>query len=347
MYKDTYLERECGGSLKKLAIRWGPIDYQYVPLKNDDYKTKRDLLCPVDFGCYPGSSTMPKASSPKLASTCWDTRIVRQRLAQAAFQDLIPTAYYSAAVTDSHYFILYAYYHADDSTHPNDLEGCLLILEKNDSRPLLLGMVTVAHYDFVPFVYKNSMKVKSHPLWQRDFEMEVEEEEEGEHVLIQQEEGKHGLYALGHRKIGPLERVKRRVLEIIGRSEDVIVYYPGEAANLYTKERLYRGKGTPHNPTFYYELIDVLDDRHGLWNKYLDAQKSVGNQTFTKEGAFHSEGSLGHANGPWLWEPGGQLVETISQGAMWNDPAKLAKHMFEPQGEQFGTNYQKRMMDKG
>ncbi|MCS4538952.1 MAG: hypothetical protein HYY67_08865 [Thaumarchaeota archaeon] len=143
-------------------------------------------------------------------------------MAKVKFGDLVPVAYYSIAITDSHYFVLYAYYHADDSTHPNDLEGCMLILEKDDVRPLLLGMITVAHLDFVPFVYEQRMKVLSHPPWQRDFEMEVEEELDGDCALIQQEKGKHGMYALGHRKINPLERAKRRFMELVGRPDDMI-----------------------------------------------------------------------------------------------------------------------------
>ncbi|MCS4538951.1 MAG: hypothetical protein HYY67_08860 [Thaumarchaeota archaeon] len=82
-------------------------------------------------------------------------------------------------------------------------------------------------------------------------------------------------------------------------------------------------------------------------DRYVDAQKSDGgNQTFTKEGAFHSEGSLGRANGPWQWEPQGQIIDTTEKGLMWNDPARLAKQMFKPSGKEFSTIYLKKMTDK-
>lgn len=114
-----------------LALFWAPINYQ----------TKKDLLCPVNFECY--SAARPeRQADPGL---CWNTRLVRRRLREADLASLTASAYYSVAITETHYFLLYAYYHADDDTHPNDLEGCLLILERNDDRPLLLGMITVAH----------------------------------------------------------------------------------------------------------------------------------------------------------------------------------------------------------
>jgi len=358
MYIDTYLEQKCEGSFKRLAMNWAPIVYQYISLDNNDYETMKDLLCPVNFGCY-GRLNNP---SPEETSTCWNTAIVRKRLETASkrfreaelkredFRDLIPAAYYSVAVTDTHYFILYAFYHADDDTHPNDLEGCLLIIERNEHRPLLLGMITVAHLDFFPYIYKDRMEIKSHPPGQQDFEMEVEEELEGDHALLVQEKGKHGMYALREKIPSFLEKLKfweicRKPDVIVYYPPNVIAYHPGEAANLYSRERLYKGKGTPHDPTFYYELIDILDDHDGLWNKYLNAQKSGGNLTFTEKGAFHTEGRLGRANGPWLWEPK-QLIDTVEEGLMWKDPVVLVKQMFKPKGKEFNTNYHKKMMDR-
>ncbi len=343
VYTDPYLEQKCGGSFEKLARSWAPINYQYISLKNDD-ETKRDLLCTVNFGCYHSSN---KNETKSDEATCWDTGIVRERLKKASFEELIPAAYYSAAVTDTHYYVLYAYYHADDSTHPNDLEGCLVILEKDYTRPHLLGMITVAHQDFVPYVYDNQMEITDNPFWQHGFDMEVEEELEGDHPLIQQAEGKHGLYALGS-NIGFGEKFERRLREIFGMSQDVIVYYPGEKATPYNEKALHKGKGNPHNPTFYYELIDMLDKHNGLYDKYIDAQNLGGNSTFTKDGAFHSLQSLGNANGPWLWEPLEIIDDRIKKGAMWNDPEGLVRYIFKPKGKQFSdkTKYLKRMNEK-
>lgn len=65
-----------------------------------------------------------------------------------------------------------------------------------------------------------------------------------------------------------------------------------------TLERDYQGKDTPHNPTFYYELIDILDEKDGLYNRYEYA-KIIQSMTFTREGAFHTTpDALGQAKGP-------------------------------------------------
>ena len=42
-------------SLQKLAKTWVPIDYQYITLDGGDERIKLDLLCPINFGCYPDS----------------------------------------------------------------------------------------------------------------------------------------------------------------------------------------------------------------------------------------------------------------------------------------------------
>lgn len=340
MVEDAYIASGCGGSLKNLALFWAPINYQYVSLEHDDYQTKKDLLCPVNFECY----SAPRLGRNSDASICWNTRVVRRRLRDADPASLTACAYYSVAITETHYFLLYAYYHADDDTHPNDLEGCMVILERDDERPRLLGMITVAHQDFVPYVYADRLKVKGRPAWHTHFKMEVEEELEGEHALIQQAQGKHGLYALTPH-IGFAEKFLRWIRFVIGKPEDVIVYFPGETANPYTHERLYRGKGTPHNPTFYYELVDILDSENGLYGRYVDARDNKGNDTFKENGAFHNDETVGNANGPWLWRPGPVIGGTI-KSKMWDSPAELASEMFEPTGRQFSTVYLKRMHEK-
>jgi hypothetical protein len=58
--------------------------------------------------------------------------------------------------TDTHYFLLYCFYHADDLTHENDLEGCLVIVESKTKK--LLGMITVAHFDFYSYAVENRLQ---------------------------------------------------------------------------------------------------------------------------------------------------------------------------------------------
>lgn len=343
MYSDPYFDKICSGSIEKLARLWGPINYQYVSLDNDSYKTKRDLLCTVNFGSYGKNEFQNKEQNHD--ERFWDTKIVRERLKEASYEDLIPAAYYSLAITKTHYFLLYAFYHADDLTHPNDLEGCLIILQKNlDKKPKIFGMVTIAHNEFVPYVMEGKKIPRHHPPWQKKFEIKFEEEEDADSVLIEQSKGKHALYSLG-RNVGKFEYLGIRWHEIIGRPQNVIVYYPGEKSNIHTKKRLYQGKDTPHNPTFYYELIDILDEKDGLYTKYKDSKKKE-NMTFTSEGAFHTApDAIGQAKGPWLWKPNKKWFEEEIKGHIWEDPAKLVAEMFEVESS-FSTTYYKKMDEK-
>jgi hypothetical protein len=303
---------------------------------------KRDLLVPVTFGC---QHDIPNEKTVKEhLEQCWNTKIVRQRLYSKKFEDLAPAVYYSIAVTETHYFILYAFYHADDKTHPNDLEGCLLTLEKNGiNKPKLYGMITIAHHDFVPYVRKDEREPKIHPLWQDKFEIRFEEEKHGDNVLIQQTKAKHPLYSIG-RDLGVLEYLELRGSEIIGRPDDVIVYFSGDEANTYTKDRLEQGKGTRHNPTFFYKLIDIVSDSDSLYDRYKDAkEKHGGNETFTKEGKFHkSPDSLGQANGPWLWKPQKKWFKD-HVGHIWEDPATLVAEIFDLEEKKFSKKYWKKM----
>ena len=140
------------GFYHKLAYKWAPINYQHIKLfsANGYYQTKKDLLVPIDLDFY-------KQKKDNL-ELCWDTKNIRERLRKIDIEFLLPVVYYSIAETETHYFLLYASYHADDDTHPNDMEGCLLILEKIDLNEFLLGMITVAHQDFWLYPYENSIR---------------------------------------------------------------------------------------------------------------------------------------------------------------------------------------------
>lgn len=348
---NSYFDYTCSGSLKKLAMLWAPINYQHVSLGENNYRTKMDLICPVNFGCYGKNPVMHTHSD-----MCWNTKKITTRLGEAEFEDLVPMCYYATAETLTHYFLLYAFYHADDSTHLNDLEGCLVILEKNESKkPKLFGLITIAHLDFWSYsTDPKKTKIVLHSPEQHDFEIKFEEEDKADNVLIMQSKGKHALYSLG-RNVGGMELIDMRWHEIIGRPIDVVVYYPGENANLHTKKRLEQGIGTPHNPTFFYELVDIHDKENGLYNKW-DINND--NNTFTKKGAFNNEsGNLGgNANGPWLWSPNevwfGKLTDDDSKYGpkeklttlIWRNPALLVKKIFGL-SDSFENRYLKRMYD--
>ena len=340
MITDNYFEEICGKSFENLAYYWSPINFQFLNL-NDDYKTKMDLLCQINFhSSYKNSDN----------DVNWNTELVRQRLKAANLEDLIPTVYYSIAVTETHYYILYAFYHADDETHPSDLEGCLVVITKGE-KPQLYGMVTVAHHDFIPYVAKGKKKPKLAPPWQNKFELVYEKEKHGANVVVKQTKGKHPLYSVG-RNVGYIEWIRRRKNEILGTPDDAIMYIAGETPTKYTKERLHQGKDSIYSPTITYQLIDILDDSgKGFYSKFLDAQKKEnGNSTFTKQGKFHKDPKsviqAGQANGPWLWAPDKVWYGKGLEGQIWYDPAKVALKLFDIDKKEFSTFYQKKMFEQ-
>jgi hypothetical protein len=268
----------------------------------------------------------------------WNTEHVRNRLEHTDIAHLTPTAYYSVAETDNHFFILYSFYHADDLTHPNDMEGCLIILEKQtEDKELLLGMITIAHYDFWYYTYKNRLSVKDGIITSGEFEIDEEFDGHG-HPLIQQEQGKHGLYALGTH-IAWFTKLTRWFLSVINLMPDIIVYYPNNIPSKYLIENLTKGKRTPYDPAFYYELVDILDEEKGLWKKWLDKP----NETFDKDGKFYGCS----ANPPWQWKPRLGIEKDIQSKLelMWIDPQQLAYENFNPRknGKEFNSVYLKHM----
>ena len=122
-----------------LAYRWAPIYYQDTARKG-----LADYLSAFNYdGDWRGNNN-------------WDNLGKYQ---------LKGYAYYSVSETDSHWYVLYAYYHPRDwatdlptgrdnalNEHENDTEGVLTIIRKDGSKfGKLEGMVTYAHFDFLFF----------------------------------------------------------------------------------------------------------------------------------------------------------------------------------------------------
>ena len=322
------------GFYHELALKWAPVNYQYINLSDHDchYYTKRDLLMPVNMNCYRQKDNHP--NQVKDVEACWKTSEIRKRLANTNPRELVPVAYYSVAETMNHFFVLYSFYHADDTMHPNDMEGCLVVLEKTaDGKQDLLGMMTVAHFDFWKYSYNGRLLPSKNVSYNRVNAMEVDDDLESQHPLIQQESGKHGLYALGD-KIFFGTKIWRWLLALINRYPDIIVYWPGKVALHYDIDSLSRYRSTPHYPALYYEIIDITDPENGLWHRRTDR----GNSTFQEDGTFYG----GKANPPWLW------VENELENPrlnMWENPAELAIKWFEPvEGrKKFDVQYVRRM----
>jgi len=288
----------------------------------------------------------------------WSNERIRDRLENTMMKNVVPVVYYSIATTENYFFILYSFYHANDKKHPNDMEGCLIIIEREDAfdkvkgdKDKLVGMMTVAHLFFPSYLYKERLELteskildvvdKYHPEgkdldeksnYKKNIKkikkklhvlgingvMEAVDEKESSRALTQQEAEGHGFYALGRKLVFPYN-IYRKILIFFNRL-DFIVYYPSEKAKPYKIDDLYRYKGMPHSSSLYYELVDIHDKTNGLSHRIPKPGEQ--NSTFLKNGKFHAD----KANPPWLW------VEKIGKEKLyfWRDPAKLANAAFKP-----------------
>ena len=134
---------------------------------------------------------------------------------------------------------------------------------------------------------------------------------------------------------------------IARKSENIIVYYPGEILDLTSKENIMGIKNTPHYVQFYYNLIDIHDNQDGLYPKYDDARKKNGNETFTKDGKFHSSQFVfNKADGSWLWHPKSiaDLKDDIKEGEILENPASVVEKIFTIK-DPFSQDYQKTMAE--
>lgn len=364
---------------KKLALKWAPIHYQYLTIDYDDvkkdvaYKTKTDLVVPVNldgytntctcnyrknehdlpeetqFDFYEKNSTKEKpCDSFTLKYTDdkqeWDTEHIRTRLEKTHVNNLIPVVYYSIAATMNYFYILYSFYHANDEKHPNDMEGCLVVIERDDKdqkKDRLVGMITVSHLYFPRYVYDNRLNFDTENFLQiissddnvaknqekeikkrlnilgTQGDMEADEENNSTRSLTQQETQGHGFYALGQNLVFPFN-IKRKLKNLFG-TLDFIIYYPTETAKPYDTNDLIRYRRMPHSTSLYYELVDIHDQNHGLCHRIPQDGKE--NSTFDKEGKFYG----GSAKPPWLWEENKEGEKLT----LWDNPEEIAGRWFE------------------
>ncbi|RMF31509.1 MAG: hypothetical protein D6752_02125, partial [Candidatus Nitrosothermus koennekii] len=224
--------------------------------------------------------------------------------------------YYSIAETSTHYYILYCFYHADDLTHENDLEGCLLILDKEEK---VLGMITVAHWNF--YSYSNDLKANQETI---DGRLYFEELDNNKNVMIKQEKDKHGLYAWRGAPWYYFWLDKDR------KDATGICYYPSTSAIMPDEHNI-----TNFTETRYgYILIDITSDE-GFWHRRLDKE------TFREFGVFNAS-TRSTANAPWIWD---DFDDRLLPGTIFFDPAVITKKYFKG-FEEFDVIYKKKMFDR-
>lgn len=321
-----YIEKQYDDDYSKVAFDWAPILYQHINLENP----LRDMLCAIDF------------------DGDWNTSNNRRNLYTNVY-DLIPVVYYSIAETLTHYFILYCFYHADDLTHENDLEGCLVIADKE--RSLLLGMVTIAHFDFYSYVYENRMKAGSKRITGK---LHTERLSDGfEHAMVTQEVNKHGCYGWKgvpfwmrlmpwwwplwtkcdshrdmHRSSSQFWSRKRR--DSVKHCKG-IKYYPSSRAFMPDIKKINSFVDTQYS----YVLIDILGP-DGFWDKRDNPDTF--DENYESHGVFNSS-TPGSANAPWVWDD--SIWNNLPPaGTIFRDPVSIASKYFD---SNFSKVYIKKM----
>lgn len=251
---------------------------------------------------------------------------------------LLPYVYYSVVESANHWFISYALNHPRDTQlwhdldllkHENDMEGLLVMVEKDGTRyGRLCCMVTVAHFDFFSFVVP-------------DGDIEGNEEDidgkisfEGSHPRIYIQAKGHGVFGSpgdyygGLIHIGHWESGFPTGLPIELGGYGGIVYYPGDEAEEPSLDTLKKANAQRVS----YKLISIDQ----LWERRFDIGEG---KTFDNYGTF--DGDCGGmdptctedaAHAPWAWDDTGSPIsspDNVVSGVIFTDPIKLVSAYFK------------------
>lgn len=279
-----------------IALAWAPIHYQDVDASGSHgLSGKADFITAINF------------DGDWVATNNWNN---------AASYPLKAAGYYSVVETQTHYFLVYAYYHPRDWTdnifayyldeHENDLEGCLLIVAKDGSRNgVLQGMITVFHSNFYSFVPAGSpLQANAETI---DGTITLQSYNGSMHPLIAQECRGHGLKAYPYVKI----------------NGDGVISFPS-LTNSTIPSSLY-------DLSVQYQLVDILAPG-GLWDHRTDTKLFAADL-----GSFLKSYGAGTAHAPWFWDDDDDQPRP---GELATDPANIAAVYFKNFGS-FSTSYLK------
>ncbi|WP_338778238.1 hypothetical protein [Metabacillus sp. FJAT-52054] len=277
---------QASASELDLASKWAPVHYQDTD--STDYDA--DYLTSAN---YDGD---------------WNMRNNWENQTQDPGR-LKGSAYYSVSETETHWFIIYSFYHPRDwtdypdfglDTHENDLEGAMMIVRKNGSPSgALEGMVTVSHNHFYSFVPAGSPLTNGEENIDGSIRMT-----DGRPATFQESKG-HGLKAWNGKEFP---------------GGDGVIYRPAAEGTI-------PSGGNDRNAS--YKLISVTEPG-GLW------ERRSSSETYASFGTFAGDnGKDNAANAPWGWD---DSDDSQSRGAMAQDPAVLTDAYFDGLGS-FSKNY--------
>ncbi len=327
IHTDPKKYREPSSFYLKLAYNWAPIHYQDT---TKSYGGKADYVTNADY------------DKDWVATNNWDN------LHRAPLRAYV---YYSVHETETHWFILYMFFHPRDyakcvptgkanvwGEHENDMEGAMFLVRKTkDTYGKLEGAVTVYHHDFYSYTPSKSPLKNGKEDIDGKLHM-VPHRGKARAKTVQEAQG-HGLKAWPQ-------------LGMSGRNfkgGDGVIYYPSTASR--------QKADIPSNRNDRYVEYALIDfhGKNGIW------QHRKNPKAFTKDTGPYSTKFLGDksgtcggakvdskycqvnaANAPWGWDDVGDITGTkpddLPSGLLATDPARLFDDYFKGLGK-FSRTY--------
>jgi hypothetical protein len=292
------------GYIDTLAQRWAPIHYQDVdPDGTWSLGGRSDFITAVDF------------------DNDWNTTNNWENISTRYNYIASGQAYYSVVLTQTHAFIIYAFYHPRDweqngnkwDAHENDMEGLLEVVElpgrvgsngfDYTNYGILKAFVTVCHGNFYSYVNLHIPDEEKFTAGDEDIDGQISfmDWNGNPHPVTAQDSGSHCLKAWPYKDI---------------EGGDGLVYHPFLNVSIQPSG--------PDNRNSRYGLIDIFKE-DGLWD-HRDAP-----ETFSSFGVFNCDNHCwNYANPPWGWD---DKDDSPGKGDFAIDPVNLGKSYFKNLGD--------------
>ncbi len=231
---------------------------------------------------------------------------------------LIAEAYYSVVETSTHYFIIYAFYHAQDwydgkrladkirknfDEHLHDMEGALAVVTKRKkwTEERVDAFITISHFHF--YCYADWMRNENEFLYPGD-EWEGRIVGFGDNIdgnIWPTRDGKRNRFSLYAQSRGHGIRGDRKKW---GPEHEIIMYFPSLERGEDPERKKYRTERNYKYKKVRYRLTDI-HARGGLWenrnNRDVFMANAKGQDAFVD---LDDNGSriAGSANPPWGWD---------------------------------------------
>lgn len=241
-------------------------------------------------------------------------------------------AYYEVFETGTHYFIFYAYFHARDYAklctplicHENDLEGAMIMVEKDDSaygHAVLLQ--TLAHNQI--HTYKDpklaQVDARTDPMGR------------SERIAILIEAGGHGIFGFDPKNQNKIKS------EFSEEKAKYFIYLPGEQAE---------DPKDAKEGSFRYSFLSIREE---FWNRRDDLGKGrLFSENYDYGGSRFKLGEIprafagekwtsSKANPPWAWFDSNR--GDVKRGDWFLDPAFFVQKTLdaEPPMQNFGSGF--------